>query len=97
MKNFLKSDLSKFKVVDGDYRMKATYTDNFILYRGSDFIEIILDEKFLNQKVKIILNNEMIFNDVLHDISLFISINQNKLYDLDMIAKGLIIVNDNNY
>jgi hypothetical protein len=29
---------------------KATYTDDFVLYRGDDFIEIIIDEKYLNKK-----------------------------------------------
>jgi hypothetical protein len=98
MKNLLTLNLTKFKVVDGDYRVKATYSDDFILYRGDDFIEIIIDEKFLNrQKVKILLDNDVIFEGVLSDTSLFIPVEKSRLYDLDLLAKNLIIITDNNY
>jgi hypothetical protein len=69
---------------------KATYTDDFVLYRGDDFIEIIIDEKYLNKKVKILLNNDSIFNDILKDTSIFIPVKEQ--IDLEELAKHISIL-----
>ncbi|MBX0313186.1 MAG: hypothetical protein JHC31_15735 [Sulfurihydrogenibium sp.] len=69
---------------------KATYTDDFVLYRGDDFIEIIIDEKYLNKKVKIFLDNEVIFNDILKDTSIFIPVKEQ--IDLEELAKHTSIL-----
>jgi hypothetical protein len=69
---------------------KATYTDDFVLYRGDDFIEIIIDEKYLNKKVKIFLDNEVIFNDILKDTSIFIPVKEQ--IDLEELAKHISIL-----
>jgi hypothetical protein len=92
-KVFLNTDLNKFKIIhSADYSVKATYSDNFILYRGDDFIEIIVDEKYLNKKLKILLDNEIVFNDILQDTSLFIYVNE--IIDLDELVKHLSIITD---
>jgi hypothetical protein len=69
---------------------KATYTDDFVLYRGDDFIEIIIDEKYLNKKVKILLDNDTIFNGILKDTSIFIPVNEQ--IDLEELAKHISLV-----
>jgi hypothetical protein len=69
---------------------KATYTDDFILYRGDDFIEIIVDEKYLNKKVKILLDNDTIFNGILKDTSIFIPVKEQ--IDLEELAKHISIL-----
>jgi hypothetical protein len=69
---------------------KATYTDDFILYRGDDFIEIIVDEKYLNKKVKILLDNNTIFNGILKDTSIFIPVKEQ--IDLEEFAKHISII-----
>jgi len=91
MQKVLNIDLKRFKVIhSADYNLKATYADDFILYRGDDFIEIIVDEKYLNKKVKIFLDNEVIFNSILKDTSLFIPVKEQ--IDLDELAKHLSII-----
>jgi hypothetical protein len=70
--------------------IKATYTDDFILYRGDDFIEIIIDEKYLNKKVKIPLDNDTIFNGILKDTSIFIPVKEQ--IDLEELAKHISIL-----
>ncbi|WP_299228620.1 hypothetical protein [Sulfurihydrogenibium sp.] len=69
---------------------KATYTDDFVLYRGDDFIEIIIDEKYLNKKVKILLNNDTVFNGILKDTSIFIPVKEQ--IDLEEFAKHISII-----
>jgi hypothetical protein len=69
---------------------KASYTDDFVLYRGDDFIEIIVDEKYLNKKVKIFLHNDIIFDDILKDTSIFIPLE--KQIDLEEFAKHISIL-----
>jgi len=69
---------------------KATYTDDFVLYRGDDFIEIIIDEKYLNKKVKIFLDNDTIFNGILKDTSIFIPVKEQ--IDLEELAKHISIL-----
>jgi hypothetical protein len=69
---------------------KATYTDDFVLYRGDDFIEIIIDEKYLNKKVKILLDNDTIFNGILKDTSIFIPVKEQ--IDLEELAKRISIL-----
>ena len=69
---------------------KATYTDDFVLYRGDDFIEIIVDEKYLNKKVKILLDNDTIFNGILKDTSIFIPVKEQ--IDLEELAKHISII-----
>jgi len=69
---------------------KATYTDDFVLYRGDDFIEIIIDEKYLNKKVKILLDNDTIFNGILKDTSIFIPVKEQ--IDLEELAKHISIL-----
>ncbi|WP_299238674.1 hypothetical protein [Sulfurihydrogenibium sp.] len=69
---------------------KATYTDDFVLYRGDDFIEIILDEKYLNKKVKIFLDNDTVFNGILKDTSIFIPVKEQ--IDLEEFAKHISII-----
>jgi len=66
---------------------KATYTDDFVLYHGDDFVEIIIDEKYLNKKVKILLDNDAIFNGILKDTSIFIPVNEQ--IDLEELAKHI--------
>ncbi len=69
---------------------KATYTDDFVLYHGDDFIEIITDEKYLNKKVKILLDNDTIFNSILKDTSIFIPVKEQ--IDLEELAKHINIL-----
>jgi hypothetical protein len=69
---------------------KATYTDDFVLYRGDDFIEIIVDEKYLNKKVKILLDNDTIFNGILKNTSIFIPVKEQ--IDLEEFAKHISIL-----
>jgi len=69
---------------------KATYTDDFVLYHGDDFIEIITDEKYLNKKVKILLDNDTIFNGILKDTSIFIPVKEQ--IDLEELAKHINIL-----
>ncbi len=89
----LNMNLTPYRVIhSANYKLKATYTDDFILYRGDDFIEIILDEKYLNKKIKILLDNETVFNDILRDTSLFISVKE--LIDLDKLANNLIVITE---
>jgi hypothetical protein len=90
-KVFLNVDLANFKVIySDDYSVKATYSDDFILYRGDDFIEIILDEKYLNKKLKILLDNEIIFKDTLTDTSIFIP--AKGLIDLDKLTNSITVI-----
>jgi hypothetical protein len=60
-----KEKVERFRVRFSDENDKATYTDQFILYHGDNFLEIIIDEELSNKKVKITLENETIFNDIL--------------------------------
>jgi len=69
---------------------KATYTDDFVLYHGDDFIEIITDEKYLNKKVKILLDNDTILNGILKDTSIFIPVKEQ--IDLEELAKHINIL-----
>lgn len=85
-------NLERYKVVhSADYKVSATYSDDFVLYRQEKFIEIILDEVFLDKKVKILLDNDTIFNGILKDASIFIYAGES-LIDLDMLAKNILIV-----
>jgi len=89
--NKISCDLIKFKIVQSaGYRTTATYTDDFVLYRGDDFIEIIIDEKYLNKKVKILLDNDAIFNGILKDTSIFIPVKEQ--IDLEELAKHISIL-----
>ena len=82
--------LSKFALNTDPTPQKATYTDDFVLYHGDDFIEIIIDEKYLNKKVKILLDNETIFNGILKDTSIFIPVKEQ--IDLEELAKHINIL-----
>jgi hypothetical protein len=85
----INTDLRKYKVVDGDYKITATYSDRFVLFRNGDYVEIILDEELLNKPVKIYLDGKLLYNDVLDTTSLFIPVNF--LIDLDMLANNILI------
>lgn len=82
-------DLRKYKVVDGDYKITATYSNSFILFRNYNYVEIILDEELLNKPVKIYLENKLLYDGVLDANSLFIPVNY--LIDLDMLANDILI------
>jgi hypothetical protein len=69
---------------------KATYKDDMILYQGEDFIELVLDEKYLNKNVKITLDDKVIFEGVLKDQSIIIPY-EGKQLDLDSLAEKINI------
>jgi len=69
---------------------KATYKDDMILYQGKDFIELVLDEKYLNKNVKITLDDKVIFEGVLKDQSIIIPY-EGKQLDLDSLAEKINI------
>jgi len=85
-------DLKKYKVADGDYTVKATYADRFFLFKNKDYVEVILDEELLNKHVKILLENQILFDGVLENTSLFINVNY--IIDLDKLADNIIITID---
>lgn len=69
---------------------KATYKDDMILYQGEDFIELVLDEKYLNKNVKITLDDKVIFEGLLKDQSIIIPY-EGKQLDLDSLAEKINI------
>jgi UDP-2,3-diacylglucosamine pyrophosphatase LpxH len=78
-----------YRVVYSDTNDKATYDDNFILYHGDNFVEIIIDEELLNKKVKITLDKETIFNDILKTTDITIPVK--KRIDIEKLAKHIKI------
>jgi len=69
---------------------KATYKDDMILYQGEDFIELVLDERYLNKNVKITLDDKVIFEGALEDQTIIIPY-EGKQLDLDSLAKMINI------
>lgn len=86
-------NLEKYRVIHvaGDI-LRATYGDNFVLYYDYDCsrIEIIIDEEFAYKTVKVCLGEDVLFNGVLRDTSLYLS--ADFIVDLDMLARDLKIL-----
>jgi len=86
-------DLRKFKVADGDYNIRATYANRFFLFKNKDYVEVILDEELLNKKVKIYIEDKLIFYGILDTTSLFI-LNVNYTIDMDKLADNIKIIEE---
>jgi len=84
-----KEKVERFKVIWSDENDKATYADQFVLYNGDNFVEIIVDEEFVNKKVKISIENETIFNDILTTTDIVIPVE--KRINVEELAKHIKI------
>lgn len=69
--------------------IKATYTDDFVMYHGEGYVEIILDERFLGKHIKIWFSDsqgtDLVFETPkLKDTSIFVPLeNENIKIDLE--------------
>jgi hypothetical protein len=84
-----KEKVERFRVIYSDTNDKATYKDNFILYHGDNFVEIIINEELLNKKVKITLENETIFDNILTTTDIVIP--TEKRIDIEKLAEHIKI------
>jgi hypothetical protein len=84
-----KEKVERFKVIWSDENDKATYADQFVLYNGDNFVEIIVDEELVNKKIKISIENETIFNDILTTTDIVIPVE--KRINVEELAKHIKI------
>jgi hypothetical protein len=68
--------------------IKATFTDDFVMYHGEGYVEIILDERFLGKHIKIWFSDskgtDLVFETLkLKDTSIFVPL-ENESIKIDL-------------
>jgi hypothetical protein len=68
---------------------KTALGDDFILYREKDFINIILPNECIGKKIAVVLDGEVIFEGILNDNVIALSVEDTNMIDLDKLAKSI--------